>query len=104
MGVFTVMTSVAAAGLDAIRQRKKCLPFPIYLLLIYALQMSYYLVISHATHLSPSIPVEAGQVTSQGGYAVADASKAGSEAALPATGGAVYMPGPVIKTMSVVMA
>jgi len=51
--VFALLTSFAALGLDALRQRKKCLPFPIYILLVYALQTSYYLVSSHVVAMAP---------------------------------------------------
>lgn len=51
MLLFTMVSSVAAIGMDALRQRKKCLPFPIYLLLVYALQTAYFVVVSHVAHL-----------------------------------------------------
>jgi glycosyltransferase involved in cell wall biosynthesis len=88
MFFFTVLTSFAAIGVDALRQRKKCLPFPIYLLLVYALQTAYYVVVSHVANLqSRADPNEPS--SGSAGY-----DKASSYAAPP--GG--------IATMSVVMA
>jgi len=37
---FTCVSSLVAAGLDVLRQRRRCIPFPIYLLVVYALQTS----------------------------------------------------------------
>merc|ERR1711971_184936 len=42
--MFVVASSIVAACLDIFRQRRRCIPFPIYLLLVYALQASSVLV------------------------------------------------------------
>lgn len=93
---FAIFSSLAAAGLDSLRQQKKCLPFPIYLLLIYALQTSYYLVTSHVAHLSQPHAAHAVQAAQR----TAEQTPAGTAGEQPAT----YVKGPAIKTMSVVMA
>jgi len=91
---FTAMTSIAAAALDTLRQRKKWLPFPIYLLLLYAMQTSYYLVTAHVAHSS----LVDGSLE-----AVRPAQRAPAPAGVAATA-AVVPTGPPIVTMSVVMA
>lgn len=53
--LITSLVSVAAAAGDALRQRRRSLPFPIYLLLIYALQASLYIL------LPPSLEAAIGE-------------------------------------------
>jgi len=93
MFFFTMLTSFAAIGMDALRQRKKCLPFPIYLLVVYALQTAYYVVVSHLAHLpTRAEPIEP---------ASRQLAKGSGEAFLASSHVA---PAGVIATMSVVMA
>jgi len=91
--IFTALTSLAAAGIDSVRQRKRLLPFPIFLLLVYAMQTSYYLVVSHVAHLTPEV--------AQGTAASVVAPGAVAASSLDA---APIARGPLIQTMSIVFA
>lgn len=94
---FTSLTSTAAVAFDVVRQRKKCLPFPIYLLLLYALQTSYYVVKAHEAHFSALGPFEARQPRPSGSNAVEVRSA-------DATGVQEVSNGVKIQTMAIVMA
>jgi glycosyltransferase involved in cell wall biosynthesis len=92
--LFAVFTSLAAIGLDALRQSKRCLPFPIFLLLVYAAQTMCFLVVSHMAHLAQSAaaPVQAKPAAES------------SAVAVPLKADEIPPPGRVIRTMSIVMA
>mmetsp|Transcript_27777 Transcript_27777/g.44156 ORF Transcript_27777/g.44156 Transcript_27777/m.44156 type:complete len:539 (-) Transcript_27777:29-1645(-) len=93
MFFFTLLTSLAAMGMDALRQRKKCLPFPIYLLVVYALQTAYYVLVSHLLHLASVEPIQAAPPHQE-----ATRSNEVALASIPVA------PAGAIATMSVVMA
>lgn len=87
---FSALTSLAAVSIDVLRQRTKCLPFPIYLLLIYALQTSYFVMASHVNNMS-----QAGVKAKTESGTISD-----SKSVQVAAAGAIAK----IQTMSVVMA
>eukprot|EP00747_Dinoflagellata_sp_TGD_P101059 gnl/TRDRNA2_/TRDRNA2_168229_c1_seq2.p1 gnl/TRDRNA2_/TRDRNA2_168229_c1~~gnl/TRDRNA2_/TRDRNA2_168229_c1_seq2.p1 ORF type:complete len:583 (+),score=107.53 gnl/TRDRNA2_/TRDRNA2_168229_c1_seq2:158-1750(+) len=51
--------SLIATGLDVVRQKKRLLPFPIFLLLVWAFQLSHYFLATahYSAHIGPHDPV-----------------------------------------------
>mmetsp|Transcript_27183 Transcript_27183/g.51217 ORF Transcript_27183/g.51217 Transcript_27183/m.51217 type:complete len:550 (+) Transcript_27183:208-1857(+) len=93
--LFLTCSSLAAVSADVFRQRAKCLPFPIYVLLMFAVQISYCAVVSHTQGLKQEDTVHQSQAMVHAD-AELSASTAGSTviAGLPSK----------IETMSIVMA
>ncbi|CAK0836379.1 unnamed protein product [Prorocentrum cordatum] len=59
--LLAVPAALLSAGLDLVRRRRRCLPFPIYLLLAYAAQLSAVLLLSSPVGGPPAVH-QAGKV------------------------------------------
>lgn len=106
---FVVCFSVLAVCLDSVRKRQKCIPFPIYLMLVYALQLSSTLMMPLGSGAGEPFGhaawTEAG--ASQGVTLVQPDSRrvhGGPQASEEGGGQQAVQAPPEIRTMSIVMA